>query len=297
MKKSTKEEFISKANEVHNYKYDYSWVEYNGNKTNVKIICKEHGEFAQTPNSHLNGKGCPKCCGNAKSTKEEFISKANDVHNYKYDYSLVEYNGNKTKVKIICKEHGEFAQNPNNHLNGNGCPKCGGTERLTTEEFISKANEVHNYKYDYRWVEYNGARSKVKIICKEHGEFRQTPDNHLNGKGCPKCNSSKGELIIEKYLIKNNINYESQKRFKDCKNKRPLPFDFYLTDYNICIEYDGEQHFKSKSIWGGEEELNLIKIKDNIKTEYCEDNGIKLIRIPYWEKDNIEEILNRELGF
>ena len=297
MKRLTTEQFISKANDVHNYKYDYSLVEYNGIKTKVKIICKEHGEFAQTPDSHLNGNGCPKCSGNVKLTTEQFISKANEVHNYKYDYSWVEYKNRSTKVKIICKEHGEFAQTPNSHINGKGCPKCSGNVKLTTEQFISKANDVHNYKYDYSLVEYNGIKTKVKIICKEHGEFAQTPRGHLNGRGCPKCNSSKGELIIEKYLKGNNINYESQKRFKDCKNKKPLPFDFYLTDYNICIEYDGEQHFKSKSIWGGEEELNLIKIKDNIKTKYCEDKGIKLIRISYWEKDNIEEILNSELGF
>jgi len=143
---------------------------------------------------------------------------------------------------------------------------------------------------------------KVKIICKEHGEFLQTPDNHLCGKGCPHCKSSKGENIIKKYLIENKIEFEEQKRFNECKNKYPLPFDFYLSTYNLLIEFDGEQHFKPYSFSSDKSEqtkqnnLEGIKLRDKIKTNYCLANNIKLLRISYLDKNKIEEILFNYFG-
>ena len=123
---SSTEEFIQKAHKVHGDKYDYSKVEYDGYKTKVCIICPKHGEFWQTPNSHLNGNGCPKCKGEKQTcTTDEFIAKAKKIHGDKYDYSKVEYVNNHTKVCIICPEHGEFWQIPSSHLQGKGCPKCG----------------------------------------------------------------------------------------------------------------------------------------------------------------------------
>ena len=119
---------------------------------------------------------------------QEFIEKAQKIHNNKYDYSKVEYVNVKTKVCIICPEHGEFWQSPDSHINGkSGCPKCGGTEKLTIENFAKKACEVHSNKYDYSKVEYVNNQTKVCIICPEHGEFWQTPVKHLVGRGCPKC--------------------------------------------------------------------------------------------------------------
>ena len=116
--------FIQKANETHNGKYDYSKVEYKNNREKVCIICPEHGEFWQTPHSHLSGQGCPECFGNIKLTKEEFVKKCNEVHDNLYDYSKVEYVNSETKVCIICPEHGEFWQTPHSHLSGQGCPEC-----------------------------------------------------------------------------------------------------------------------------------------------------------------------------
>ena len=143
-----------------------------------------------------------------KKTKEEFIKEATEKHNGKYDYSKVEYVNNKTKVCIICPEHGEFWQTPKDHLARKGCPICGGTSALTKEEFIKKARKVHKYKYDYSKVEYVNIKTKVCIVCSKsgHGEFWQVPNNHLNGQGCPKCyankirerlTSSKEEFIIK----------------------------------------------------------------------------------------------------
>ncbi len=135
-------------------------------------------------------------------------------------------------------------------------------------------------------------RTKVKIICITHGTFEQIPNAHLNNQGCPKCNSSKGELKTEQYLKENNIQFENQKTFPNCKNKLPLPFDFYLPKHNICIEYDGEQHFIPKSCFGGNKQFQRTKQNDLIKNQFCKNNNIKLIRIPYNEFKNIKSILN-----
>ena len=182
----TTQQFISEAQKKHNYLYDYSKVSYVNDATKVCIICPEHGEFWQTPTSHLQGNGCPLCNGGAKYTKETFINKAIKIHGNKYDYSKVEYKNATTKVCIICPEHGEFWQTPATHLKGSGCPKCVGKNK-TTQSFIEHSNIVHNNKYDYSKVEYKGAFKKVCIICPEHGEFWQTPHSHLRGSGCAKC--------------------------------------------------------------------------------------------------------------
>ena len=163
------------------------------------------------------------------------------------------------------------------------------------DKFKNNAKLIHHDKYDYSLVEYINNKTKIKIICKEHGVFEQSPSHHLNGVNCPICNLSKGEIEIINYLKVNNTTYISQKRFKDCKYKKTLPFDFYLPNKNICIEYDGEQHYQIKEHWGGEKEFKTIQIKDNIKTKYCKDNNIKLIRISYYEINEIQKILTKNI--
>ena len=192
MKKLTRNDFINKANLIHNNKYDYSKVEYVNNSTKVCIICPEHGEFWQTPRNHLIGQGCPLCNGTFKLTNQEFIEKANLIHNNKYDYSKVEYVNNCTKVCIICPKHGEFWQTPHHHLNGHGCSKCrnennGDRRRHNTEDFIRKSKSIHGEKYNYDKVNYVNSYSKVCIICPEHGEFWQSPYVHIQGHECPEC--------------------------------------------------------------------------------------------------------------
>ena len=180
--------FITKAHEVHGNKYDYSKTEYKGCYEKVCIICPEHGEFWQKPNSHLSGNGCPKCANVYIPTNEEFIQKARKIHGDKYDYSKVEYVNSYTDICIICPEHGEFWQKPSNHLTGYGCPQCSMPNKCnSTEEFITKAKTIHGDKYDYSKVEYINGKTKVCIICPEHGEFWQRPNVHLRGSGCPNC--------------------------------------------------------------------------------------------------------------
>jgi G:T-mismatch repair DNA endonuclease (very short patch repair protein)/predicted nucleic acid-binding Zn-ribbon protein len=187
------EEFISKAKEKHLDKYIYNKVNYQNSVNNVIITCIKpgHGDFEQTPNSHLSGQGCPKCGGTQKSNTEDFINRAKEVHDNKYDYKKVEYINARTNVKITCLEdgHGEFEQTPVNHLRGQGCPKCAGNQLSNTEEFISKAKEVHKDKYDYKKVDYINNITNVIISCikNEHGDFEQMPSGHLSGSGCPKC--------------------------------------------------------------------------------------------------------------
>ena len=197
----TTEEFVKKAISIHGKTYDYSKTIYTGRHKKVIITCRKHGDFIQTPHSHLTGHGCPKCGyessrNKQKTAKELFIEKARKIHGNKYDYSKVDYINNSTKVCIICPEHGEFWQRPNNHLNECGCPECGKNiirekSRKNKEYFIKKAKQIHGDKYDYSKVEYHKAIERVCIICPEHGEFWQTPSNHLSGHECPICAQEK----------------------------------------------------------------------------------------------------------
>ena len=229
-----------------------------------------------------------------KVTTEDFIIKANLIHNDKYHYTKVKYINVKTKIVIICPIHGAFEQTPNKHLGDKGCSKCGfisrcNKARSNTNEFIVKAMNIHGDKFDYTNVEYTGRDDKVNITCSKHGDFLQTPHNHLKGHGCPVCRESKGEMEISEHLKLRDIIFEQQKRFSDCRNILPLPFDFYLPEYNMCIEYQGIQHYKPRSIFGGEKEFNKTKKRDLIKVNYCEENGITLIKIKYSE--DIKKVL------
>ena len=288
-KLKTNEEFINDCKLIYGDKYDYSLVKYVNNKTKIKIICSIHGEFEQTPDKHLNSKsGCKKCmnCSIKKNdnNRNTLIDRLRQKHNNFYDYSLVNYINSKTKIKIICPEHGEFEQIANNHLSGYGCPTCGGTKKFSDADFIKKSIEIHGDKYDYSSVKYVNYSGKVKIICPIHGEFKQSFIKHCNRKnGCPICKESKGEKQIRLYLVKYDINFIQQYRFINCVNKRMLPFDFYLPDLNVCIEYNGIQHYKPVTYYGGDDKFKQQIINDNIKYSYCNDNEIEFLVIKYDE--------------
>lgn len=232
-----------------------------------------------------------------KLTTEEFVTKAKLIHGDIYDYDLVDYRNSRLKVKITCDKHGVFEQEPRGHISGQGCPTCSGNVKLTTEEFIKRAKALNGDKYDYSLVDYENAHTKVKIICDKHGVFEVKPNNHMNGNGCVSCQESKGEVKVEEYLKNNNFVYNKEHRFDECRGRKQLlPFDFYLPEDNVCIEYDGEFHYapiiKTKSRY---KRFDVSKINDTIKNEFCINNNIRLIRIPYWEFDNIEKILSEEI--
>ena len=214
-----------------------------------------------------------------KLTTEEFIKKARQVHGDKYDYSKVNYTNNRTKVCIICKEHGEFWQTPNKHLLGQGCPICGNIlisfkKRSNESEFINKSKSIYGNKYDYSKVKYINARTKVCIICPTHGEFWQRPDDHLHNKECPICNSSKLEKNIMEFLCEKNIIFEREKQF-EWLDKQSL--DFYLPEYNIGIECQGGQHFKIVEHFGGKNGFYKTVYRDKVKKKLCNENNVKLL--------------------
>lgn len=168
------------------------------------------------------------------------------------------------------------------------------SKKKKNEKYLLELKEKNNSILPLE--EYNGASTKIKHKCKKCSyEWDLTPSHALSGGGCPKCSNSYGEKSIINHLDKLNINYDFQKKFNDCKDKKPLPFDFYLPDYNKCIEYDGKQHFEPIEFFGGEKSFLITKRHDKIKDEYCENNGISLLRIPYYKYDKIEEELNNFL--
>ena len=292
---SNTEDFINKARIVHGEKYDYSLVNYKNNHTQVEIICTEHGKFLQSPKDHLSGKGCSSC-GKEKTKsrlmllEDEFIKRANEVHGNRYDYSLVNYKDTRTKVEIICKEHGSFFQSPNKHMQGNGCPACG-RERtaehnfLTLDDFIRKAKNVHGDKYDYSKSLYTGADNKLEITCVKHGKFLQTPHNHLKGTNCPSCNASvsKPEIKLKDFIR----SFYKGEIITNSKNIiPPMELDIFVPTLNLAIEFNGgywhSERFKDKNY-----HLN--------KYNLCKSKGIRLISIWEWEylkdRDKIENFI------
>lgn len=276
----TKEDFIGKAKAVHKNKYDYSLVDYKKSDEKITIICPEHGSFQQTPSSHIQGSGCNKCFTDRialtqKLSKEDFIGKAKNLHEDKYDYSLVNYKNSKTKVTIICHEHGEFYQTPTTHLRGSGCRKCssingGQKNRKSLYSFLSKANEIYDNFYDYSKVVYKTRSSKVTITCPKHGDFIKTPHRHLLGQGCPKCfsNRSKQENELFKYIqsIYNGVIITSDRTIIP-----PYELDIVLPDEKLAIEYCG-------LYWHSDEKL-YDKDYHKIKLDLAHNNEYRLITI------------------
>lgn len=226
-------------------------------------------------------------------TTEEFIAEARLVHGDRYDYSKTIYKNWREKICIICPEHGEFWQIPQSHLKGFGCKKCSNrlkSEKMTfgKNEFIKRAKIVHGDTYDYSKVVYEKYNKRVNIICKEHGNFYQTPKSHLQGHGCPYCNNSKLEKYIESILKCNGIKFERQKKFEWLGRKS---LDFYLPDYNIAIECQGEQHYKSVEHFGGDEFYNKTIERDIIKNKLCKLNNVKLL----YYSDKRNSFLNEKI--
>ena len=278
--------------------------EYVNSKTKIKCRCKIDGyEWEAIPNNLLSGQGCQKCGVKSrveKQTKnhENFLEEMKEIN--ENIEILGEYVNTRTKIKCKCKLDGyEWEATPNSLLSERGCPKCVGKYK-TTEEFKQEMKEINNNIEILG--EYINSATKIKCKCKLDGyEFQMIPSNLLKGQGCPKCNESKGEKRVAKYLDSRNIKYEPQYKFNDCRSKDRLPFDFYIPSLNIAIEYDGEYHYmiitrgKNDTYERAFNRFVGTKVRDTIKTIYCKENNIKLIRIPYWDFDRIEEILYNEI--
>jgi len=279
----TNDDFIKEAKKTHGNTYDYSLVDYVSCDVKVTITCKEHGDFTQTPSHHLNGQGCPKCryikSGNTnRKSSDWFKEKASDLHRYKYDYSMVEYIGDRKKTCIICPIHGEFWQRPNNHINKHllsGCPMCGRESTVNSRKqskggFIKKSNEIHSYKYDYSLVNFKDVKTKVKILCPTHGEFEQSPANHMSGQGCKKCFMDKSNIERELYeFIKEIYNGEVIENNRSLLDG--LELDIYLPKENLAFEMNGLNWHSEKFQTEKTYHLN--------KTIKCNKKGVRLIQI------------------
>lgn len=311
-KNVTTDEFIRKAKSVHGNLYDYSLTSYVLSSLPVKIKCNTCGGiFELTPTDHLMGRGCIECRKKHKSdvlssNTEEFIKKATKIHGDKYGYDKVVYMNNYTPVLIYCDKHGFFKQTPQGHLSGKGCRKCGiitatTQQRLSQGEIIKRFREVHGDRYGYDKVDYQGYERPIIINCDRHGDFKQSPHNHLHGQGCPMCKGSIGEEKINVFLKKYNVGFIPQYRVPNedlfCINKS-LYLDFYLPQRNIVIEFQGIQHYKDDKFFYSHKNgrnFECQQARDNSVRGYCKGHKIKLIEIPYTEINNVENILKKEL--
>lgn len=289
---------VEKLQEKSNKKYngDYLIIDkYVNNITNIKIkhlICET--EFLTTPVNHLKSKGCcTKCYKNNKKTKEQLQKESDKIHNKEY-IIIGDYVNTDTKIEIKHLTCGNnFKQTPDKHLRNNRCPICFGKNKLSKEILQERSDKKYNNEYTILGEYINNS---TPILIKHNicgSEYLQIPNNHIKGnRTCFKCrgNMSNGEKLILNYLELKNIKYVFNNTIKGCNFNKPLRFDFYLPDMNTCLEYDGEQHFKSISKFGGDDHLILTKKRDNIKNIWCDKNKINLIRISY--KDNIENKLN-----
>lgn len=293
-KKSTKIDLQNKSNTLYNGDYIILGEYINNlNKILIKHI-KCNTEFECLPINHLNGKGgCVKCFKNIKKTKEILQEESDKIHKSEY-IILGDYINTDTKIEIKHKICGNiFSQTPDKHLHNNKCPICFGKNKLNKEILQERSNLKYNNEYEILG-EYANNSTKILIRHKLCGsEYYQVPNNHLSDRTCFKCgdNMSKGEMFIKDYLDSNKIEYLFNNKIDGCKFIKSLRFDFYLPKLDICIEYDGEQHFKPVSYFGGIDGFNLTKKRDSVKNMWCEYNKIRLIRISY--KENIKDKLNK----
>lgn len=259
-------------------------------KTAILHKCKIDGyEWYAKPNNILSGKGCPMCAGNIKFTHEQYVEMVSNIN--PYIKVLGQYINAQTHILHRCTKHDiEWMAIPECILNGKGCRECMKEKiRLknskTHEQYVE---ELHSINPNIIVIEkYCNANTPILHQCVLCGNtWKASPANILYGTGCPKCNASKGEKFISVWLDNNNIKYIAQKSFDNCRDRRPLPFDFYLPNYNICIEYQGEQHYRPVDYFGGQEQFELQIKHDKIKVSYCKENNIELLCIKYDEDIN-----------
>jgi very-short-patch-repair endonuclease len=272
-------QFLKSAEKIHGNKYSYDPKTFINNNTNIEITCPAHGGFTQLPSNHVSGSGCPECSKILYREKrvydnEKFIELANKKHDNNYSYKLVNYYDSQSYVTITCPIHGNFTQKPYAHLNGHGCYECGAIQKSRNKvenyDWLKRVRSTHGDLYDYSKVTYFNNIEPVEIICKKHGEFRQSIHSHLKGHGCPSCGvmKSKMEEFVENILKLYNIDYVRNSK-NTIKNKE---LDFYIPKYKLAIECNGNYWHSENN--GGKDKKYHIE-----KTEKCEELGIKLIHI------------------
>lgn len=282
----SEEDFISRCKALFPGKYTYSKVQYVSHNRKVAVNCRVHGEFFASAGNLLAGHGCKSCgiliakTSRQSLTTKEFIRQANIMHKGKFNYSKTVYTGKLNSMLITCPVHGDFSQEARSHLKGWGCAKCSYTarglgKRLTTAEFISRANDVHGGRYDYMHSIYIKAKFKLKIICKVHGEFLQDPDHHLSGRGCAKCALSESrpeeELKTAVRAMYSGKLLENHRKLIRSNKGTALEVDLYLPCINLAIEMNGVYYHSEK--FGKSNKYHKHK------TDQCATEGVQLIHI------------------
>jgi hypothetical protein len=293
--KITTKEFIERAKKVHGHKYDYSLINYFNSKTKIKIFCQNHGFFIQKPNNHLVGQGCPKCSkiilGATQRKNIEWLDSLAKMNNGKC--LSEDYVNNKTKYLWSCQNSHKWRTTAKNISRGSWCPYC--VHKIVENDYLSKLAIKNNGECLSNI--FIGVNKKYEWKCNKGHIWKMNANSVQQGRWCPECvdhRNSKGIKSIKNFLLINSLPFIKEKRFENCRYKQPLPFDFYLPDHNCCIEYDGEQHFEVYGGWSTKEVLIRTQKSDSIKNDFCVNNEIKLIRIPYVEFKNINKILQTE---
>jgi very-short-patch-repair endonuclease len=296
--------FILRARDKHGDQFDYSNSRFAGFAKPIEVVCRRHGACTTTPQSHLANRagGCRKCreelvhLSRSLST-DKFIRRAKEIHGDRYDYHLVHSAGTRSRVVIVCPRHGSFRMKACRHLEGRGCRKCaferiGSEQRLSFWDFVERVIEVHGAnQYEYELKDFVNLHSSIPIHCPRHGRFLQSVANHLKGRGCPSCIHSLGEKRVHEVLQMLDVEFTEQARFSDCCDRQQLRFDFYVPSRRLLIEFDGRQHYETSEKWGGEEKLADIQRRDAIKDRFAAEHGYRLLRIPYWEYQHIDNLL------
>jgi hypothetical protein len=286
--------------------------EYVNNNTNIECMCNIHkNTWYPRPADLRSGKGCHIC---ASEKLRQYHLKTHDervLQLEKINPNILlrsDYIDGDIPCTFYCKIHGKewLADNPSLVFYGvAGCPICGEerfrlSQRKSHEEFVKEMYEKHPH-IKVLGI-YETSIIPIEFYCTQHNfKFLSTPANMLiNKNGCPQCQPHHNENKLGKILENWNLNYVKQFKFDGCKDKRKLPFDYYLTEFNILVEYDGEDHYLIINRNGRNAETSVNKLiytqnHDQIKNKYCKNNNIPLIRIPYWERDNMEYFLFDQL--
>lgn len=280
---------------IESFNYKLISKEYKNAHEKLEIKCDKGHIIKMNFNNFKSGKRCVICDRLSKSLSHDEIYQKIKEEGHEL---LSEYKNSQQKLKIKCPKGHIYEQSYNYFRNNVRCPIC--AKEKVNKRKEKRYNEVKDIieKQNYKLIskEYKNNKEKILIMCPNKHIYSTKFDNFQQGNRCPICSSSKGEKQIINILNQLKILYKRQYKFNDCKFKYKLSFDFYLPNYNCCIEYDGIQHYEIVKYFGGYDDFITRKIKDTIKDIYCKDNDIKLIRIPYWEKDNIKNILIKELN-
>lgn len=264
--------------------------EYKGSGAKNSFIC---------PNGHLvdmklfdieKGVGCRFCSRNQPWTLERVKQYTDPLNITILEY--VEPINAKHHMTVRCSKGHTFSITPRALTYGVGCSRCNKTTGRVSLEVMKERLELVNLKL-VNDNDYVNVSTKIKVICTNNHITEVAPSNVYSGHGCKLCKTSVGENLVMEALEELEVRYEREKTFDTCKNVLPLPFDFYIEDLNLLIEYDGIQHYEAIDFFGGQKHLEYVQFLDSIKTKWCEENGVELLRIPYTSEKDTKSIVKK----